>query len=101
MRCKINRNAAKKLKEMLDGAEGSGQMIRVSVDYVHGDHAHYQIGLDQPGEHDEVVSTDKGIDILLDTREEWLDGVWIQYFFVPKEEFVITNPSKGAHGHHH
>jgi len=95
MKCKINRNAAKALKKMLSSTEAEGKMIRVVISHMHGDHAHYDLQLDTPTEHDEIVKTDKDIDILLDSREEFLDGVWIQYFYVPKEEFVITNPSKG------
>lgn len=101
MKCKINRMAAKALNEMIEINEGSeGKMIRVYVTHMHGDHAHYDLKFDTPNEFDEVVKTDKGIDILLDTRDEYLDGVWIQYFQVPKEEFVITNPSKSHHHHH-
>ncbi|MBR3117810.1 heme biosynthesis protein HemY [Oceanobacillus profundus] len=100
MKCKINRNAAKMLKEMLAKEEAEGKMIRVNISHMHGDHAHYGISLDTPTEHDEIVKTDKDVDILLDTREEFLDGIWIQYFFVNNEGFVITNPSKG-HSHHH
>lgn len=99
MKCKINRNAAKVLKKMLSSEEAEGKMIRVFVTEKHGDHAHYDIRLDTPTEHDEVVKTDKDIDILLDKREDFLDGVWIQYFYVPREEFVITNSSKGSHHH--
>jgi iron-sulfur cluster insertion protein len=100
MKCKINKNAAKVLKEMLARPEAEGKMIRVYVTHMHGDHAHYDIRLDSPTENDEIVKTDKDIDILLDKKEEYLDGVWLQYFFVPKEEFVITNPSKDHHHHH-
>jgi iron-sulfur cluster insertion protein len=100
MKCKINKNAAKVLKEMLARPEAEGKMIRVYVTHMHGDHAHYDIRLDTPTENDEIVKTDKDIDILLDKKEEYLDGVWLQYFFVPKEEFVITNPSKDHHHHH-
>jgi Fe-S cluster assembly iron-binding protein IscA len=101
MKCKINRMAAKALNEMLEINEASdGKMIRVYVTHMHGDHAHYDLKFDTPNEFDEVVKTDKGIDIILDTRDEYLDGVWIQYFQVPKEEFVITNPSKSHHHHH-
>ncbi|HWO74618.1 MAG TPA: iron-sulfur cluster assembly accessory protein [Bacillus sp. (in: firmicutes)] len=100
MKCKINRNAAKVLKKMLESEEAEGKMIRVYVTHHHGDHAHYDIKLDTPTEHDEIVHTDKDIDVLLDKRDEYLDGVWIQYFYVPKEEMVITNPSKGWHSHH-
>jgi Fe-S cluster assembly iron-binding protein IscA len=100
MKCKMNRNAAKMLKELLNDEEAEGKMIRVYVTHMHGDHAHYDIKLDTPTEHDEIVKTDKGIDILLDARDEYLDGVWLQYFYVPNEELVITNPSKSHHHHH-
>lgn len=100
MNVKINRNAAKVLKQKLE-TEGQGKMIRVFVTERHGDHAHYAIDFDTPKEHDKIVHTDKGIDILLDKRDSFLDGVWIQYFYVPQEEFVVTNPSKGHHHHHH
>ncbi|WP_017754742.1 iron-sulfur cluster assembly accessory protein [Calidifontibacillus oryziterrae] len=101
MKCKINRNAAKVLNEMLSNADAEGKMIRVYITYMHDDHAHYDIKLDVPAEHDEVVHTDKGIDVILDKREEFLDGVWIKYFYVPEEGFEITNPSKEPQGHHH
>ncbi|QGQ47978.1 iron-sulfur cluster assembly accessory protein [Metabacillus sediminilitoris] len=99
MKCKINRNAAKVLKKMLDSDDATGKMVRVFVTQQHGDHAHYDLKLDTPTEHDEIVKTDKDIDILLDKRNDFLDGVWIQYFYVPREEFIITNPSKGSHTH--
>lgn len=99
MNCKINRNAAKELQKMLATEEAEGKMIRVYIEHLHGDHAHYGIKLDTPTEHDEIVKTDKDVDILLDSREEFLDGIWIQYFYVDNEGFVITNSSKG--GHHH
>lgn len=101
MNCKINRNAAKVLKEMLNNAESEGKMIRVYITHMHGDHAHYDLKLDTPTENDEIVKTDKDIDIILDKREEFLDGVWIKYFYVPQEGFEITNPSKDVDGHHH
>ena len=101
MEVKINRNAAKVLKNALASPEGQGKMIRVYVTIDHGDHAHYDWKFDTPTEHDEIVKTDKDIDILLDSREEFLDGVWIKYFYVPEEGFEITNPSKEPHGHHH
>ncbi|WP_018663517.1 heme biosynthesis protein HemY [Heyndrickxia acidiproducens] len=102
MKVKINRNAAKVLKSRLNSDEAEGKMIRVYITNMHGDHAHYGIEFDTPKEHDEIVKTDKGIDILLDSREAYLDGIWIQYYYVPEEGFVITNPSKGhGHDHHH
>ncbi|WP_424765637.1 iron-sulfur cluster assembly accessory protein [Paenibacillus sp. sgz302251] len=95
MKCKINRNAAKVLQNMLSSEEAEGKMIRVIITQNHGDHGHYDVILDTPTEHDEIVKTDKDIEILLDQREKLLDGVWIQYFYVPQEGFFITNPSTG------
>ncbi|MRG85114.1 iron-sulfur cluster assembly accessory protein [Salinibacillus xinjiangensis] len=103
MKVKMNKNAGKELKRMLATDEAKGKMIRVSVTHIHGDHAHYEIDYDTPTEHDEIVKTDKDVDVLLDTREaEWLDGIWVQFFHVPKPEFVVTNPTidKGHHHHH-
>jgi Fe-S cluster assembly iron-binding protein IscA len=100
MNVKINRNAAKELKKMMEKEEAEGKMFRVYVTHMHGDHAHYELMLDIPTEHDEVVKTDKDVDIILDTRDVFLDGVWIQFFHVPQEEWVITNPSKESHHHH-
>jgi Fe-S cluster assembly iron-binding protein IscA len=99
MKCKINRNAAKVLKKMLSSEEAEGKMVRVFITDHHGNHAHYDVKLDTPTEHDEIVKTDKGIDVLLDKREDFLDGVWIQYFYLPQEGFVISNPSKEQHHH--
>lgn len=95
MKCKINRNAATVLKKMLSSNESEGKMIRVFITQNHGDHGHYDIKLDTPTEHDEIVKTDKDIEIVLDKREPLLDGVWVQYFYVPEEGFFITNPSTG------
>jgi Fe-S cluster assembly iron-binding protein IscA len=100
MNVKINRNAVKVLNSMLSSEEGEGKMIRVFITQMHGDHAHYDLTLDTPNEHDEIVKTDKGIDILLDSREEFLDGVWIKYFYVPQAGFEISNPSREHHHHH-
>ncbi|GAA4060203.1 MAG TPA: iron-sulfur cluster assembly accessory protein [Bacilli bacterium] len=96
MKCKINRNAAKELKKILATEEADDKMIRVYVTEIHGNHAHYDFKLDTPTEHDEIVKTDKDIDILLDSREDFLDGVWIQYFYVGDQPgFQIVNNSKG------
>lgn len=100
MNCKITRNAAKVLRQELDKPENADKKLRVVVTHRHGDHVHYGLDLDQPTEHDEVVSTDKEVDVILDKREEWLDGVKIDYLYFPQEGFVITNPSKGNHGDH-
>lgn len=100
MNCKITRNAAKVLKLELDKPENEGKKLRVVITHAHGDHAHYGLDLDTPGDHDEVVSTDKGIDVILEKDQPMLDGVKIDYLYFPQEGFVITNPSKGNHGDH-
>jgi len=100
MKCKISRNAAKVIKIELDKPESEGKLLRVFVTHAHGDHAHYGLGVDEPSENDVVVSTDSGIDVILEKGNEFLDGVRIDYFYVPEEGFAITNPSKGNHGDH-
>ncbi|MCH6264028.1 MULTISPECIES: iron-sulfur cluster assembly accessory protein [Neobacillus] len=101
MKVKVNRSAAKELKKMLGQEEAEGKLFRVYVSNIHGDHAHYDLMLDTPTDKDEVVKSDKDIDFILEKDNEWLDGVWIQFFQVPNEEWVITNPSRGGHHHHH
>ncbi|MCR8643854.1 iron-sulfur cluster assembly accessory protein [Paenibacillus sp. N1-5-1-14] len=100
MNCKITRKAAKVLQMELDKEENKGLVVRVAVAQMHGDHAHYELGLDTQTENDTVVSTDKGIDVLLEKDVALLDGVVIDYFYLPQEGFMITNPSKGNHGDH-
>ncbi len=100
MNCKITRNAAKKIKEIMEKEDTQGKTLRVYITHSHGDHAHYGIGVDEPGENDVIVKTDKDIDVLLDRNQELLDGVKIDYLYIPKEGFVITNPGKGNHGDH-
>jgi len=100
MQCKISRNAAKVLKLELDKPENEGKQLRVYITHSHGDHAHYGMDMDVASEKDEVVETDKGISVLLEKGIELLDGVRIDYFYVPEEGFAITNPSKGNHGDH-
>ena len=100
MKCKITRNAAKVLKAELDKEENQELKLRVIVTNVHGSHAHYGLDLDKPTDDDEIVSTDKGIDVLLNKNEPLLDGVTIDYLYLPQEGFVISNPSKGNHGDH-
>jgi Fe-S cluster assembly iron-binding protein IscA len=100
MKCKITRNAAKILQIELDKEEDKTLKLRVLVTHSHGSHAHYGLDLDHPKETDIVVSTDKGIDLILEVGNEWLDGVVIDYLYTPQEGFVIYNPSKGNHGDH-
>ncbi|QIC05382.1 iron-sulfur cluster assembly accessory protein [Brevibacillus sp. 7WMA2] len=100
MKAKITRNAAKKINEIMDQETDKDVKLRVYITHKHGNHAHYGMTLDKPSEKDTVVSTDKDIDVLLQTSEELLDGVVIDYLFIPEEGFVVTNPSKGNTGDH-
>lgn len=100
MNCKISKNAAKVIQVELDKPENAGKLLRVYVTHSHGDHAHYGMGIDEPTEKDEIVTTDKGIDVILEKGNAFLDGVRIDYFYVPEEGFAVTNPSKGNHGDH-
>ena len=100
MKCKITRNAAKVLSKELSKEDNKELKIRVLITHAHGDHTHYGLDLDMATENDEVVSTDKDIDVILNTSEPLLDGVKIDYLYLPEEGFVITNPSKGNHGDH-
>lgn len=100
MKCKITRNAAKKLSEVLAQEEDKDLKIRVYVAHKHGDHAHYGLALDKPTSDDVVVKTDKEIDVIMENGDEFLDGVVIDYLYTPQEGYVITNPAKGNHGDH-
>lgn len=100
MKCKITRNAAKVLLKEIEKEEDKALKVRVIVTHTHGSHAHYGLDFDTPGDNDLVVTTDKGIDLILEKGNEWLDGVVIDYLYMPQEGFVIYNPQKGNHGDH-
>lgn len=100
MKCKISRAAAKILLAELNKPEHEGKLLRVHVTHAHGDHAHYGMAIDAPTDKDEVVKTDAGIDVILEKGVDFLDGVRIDYFYVPQEGFAISNPSRGNHGDH-
>lgn len=100
MKLKITRNAAKQLAPIIEQEEDKKLKLRVYITHAHGDHAHYGLALDKPTEEDIVISTDKEIDVIVKKDEPLLDGVVIDYLFLPQEGFVITNPSKGNTGDH-
>jgi Fe-S cluster assembly iron-binding protein IscA len=100
MSVKITRNAAKIIKKELDKEENKELALKVFITHSHGDHAHYGLDLAKPTEGDNVVATDKDINVIIDLNEPLLEGVKIDYLYFPEEGFVITNPSKGNHGDH-
>jgi iron-sulfur cluster insertion protein len=100
MKVKITRNAAKQLNTILEQEEDKELKLRVYITHSHGDHAHYGLALDKPTEEDTVVSTDKEIEVIVKQDEPLLDGIVIDYLYLPQEGYVITNPSKGNHGDH-
>nr|WP_206768106.1 iron-sulfur cluster assembly accessory protein [Brevibacillus formosus] len=85
---------------IIEQEEDKELKLRVYITHAHGDHAHYGLALDKPTEEDLVISTDKEIDVIVKKDEPLLDGVIIDYLFLPQEGFVITNPSKGNTGDH-
>lgn len=100
MNCKISRNAAKVIQTELDKEENKDLKLRILITHSHGDHAHYGMDMDKLTEQDELIVTDKGIEVILAKGEPLLDGVRVDYLYFPKEGFVITNPSKGNTGDH-
>ena len=98
MDCKITRSAAKVLQKELALDENQGLKVRVKVEFTHNGLVQYALGLDDVDKNDEIVMTDKGIEVLLERTEVDLDGVKIDYLYVPNEGFFITNPSRGNHG---
>ncbi|GAX88807.1 iron-sulfur cluster assembly accessory protein [Effusibacillus lacus] len=96
----FNKLAVRKMQEALDGPNGEGKMVRVMVDHVHGDHAHYGLVLSTRTGHDEVVDVG-GLEVLVDKRQmDWLDGVEVKYLLYPQEGWKITNPKRNNHGDH-
>ncbi|MFD1176806.1 iron-sulfur cluster assembly accessory protein [Paenibacillus puldeungensis] len=100
MNVKITRNAAKVINKELSKEENQGLTLKVFITHSHGDHAHYGMDLVKASKKDQIVSTDKEIDVIIDGNDPLLDGVKIDYLYFPEEGFVITNPSKGNHGDH-
>jgi iron-sulfur cluster insertion protein len=100
MNCKITRNAAKVILKELQKEENKDLKLRVTITHSHGDHAHYGMDLDKQKDNDELIMTDKEIEVILDKDQPLLDGVKIDYLYFPKEGFVITNPSQGNTGDH-
>lgn len=100
MNVKITRNAAKVIQKELAKEENQGLVLKVFITHSHGDHAHYGLDLAKPGDADQIVPTDKDIDVIVEGTDPLLDGVKIDYLYFPEEGFVITNPSKGNHGDH-
>lgn len=90
MHCTINNLAVSALSEILSKKEAKNKHIRVILAHKEGNLGHYTLGLDTMKEHDVLVHTKEGIDILLDSREPLLDGIHIQYFTVPYKGFHIA-----------
>ena len=90
MSVKITRNAAKVIKKELEKEENQGLVLKVFITHSHGDHAHYGLDLVKRGDQDNIVSTDKEIDVMVDLSEPLLEGVKIDYLYFPQEGFVIT-----------
>ncbi len=100
MKCSVSKSAADRLNYIIQQQEEKTLKVRVFVEHAHGDHAHYGLGLDEQKESDELVVTESGAQVLLEKGVDFLDGVEIDYD-PADDKWVVVNPSKGGHGHHH
>ncbi len=101
MNCKITRNAAKVLRLELDKPENAELTLKVFVTHSHGDHAHYGMDLAKPTEQDEVVTTDKDIDVILTKDDSFLDGVKIDDNQLALDAFREVGPGNHFFGSQH
>jgi Fe-S cluster assembly iron-binding protein IscA len=99
MQCKVTPSAKKQILGILKEQEDKNLKLRVYVTDVHGDHAHYGIGLDYPKPTDIINASTPGLEILLEKNNEFLNGIVLDYD-AAQGSFFITNPSKGHHHHH-
>lgn len=96
----FNKLAIRKMQEVLEGPNAEGNMVRLMVEHVHGDHAHYGLILSKQTSHDDVVDVG-GLSVLVDRRQlDWLDGAEVKYLLYPQDGWKITNPRKNNHGEH-
>jgi Fe-S cluster assembly iron-binding protein IscA len=96
----MNKLAAKKISEALAEQNNPDLKCRVSVDHMHGDHAHYGLTFDTQRADDVIVNV-QGLDLLVGPQHrDMIDGLQIKYLLYPREGFKITNPSKNNHGDH-
>lgn len=99
MNCRISENATKKLTEILAREDDTNLKFRVFVAHAHGSHAHYGLGLDYQKDADELITTETGVDVLLERGQEFLDGIEVDYD-ASTDKWSIINPTKGNHGDH-
>ncbi len=96
MNCKITTSAATKMNEILAQEEDKNLKFRVFVAHIHGNHAHYGLGLDYQKDTDEFITTDHGVEVLLEKGQVFLDGIEVNYD-TSNDTWSMTNPSKGNH----
>ncbi|QQE81033.1 iron-sulfur cluster assembly accessory protein [Alicyclobacillus sp. SO9] len=98
MECKMSEAATTKLKEILENEDDKQLKFRVFVGHAHGDHAHYGLGLDYQKETDELVTTNTGVEVLLEKNEKFLRNIEVDYN-PDKDEWSIVNPNSSHHHH--
>ncbi|MFD1674613.1 HesB/IscA family protein [Alicyclobacillus fodiniaquatilis] len=99
MQCKITPSAKKQILSILREQTDKNLKLRVYVTHAHGDHAHYGMSLDYQKPDDLINATTPGIEVLLESNHEFLNGIVIDYD-ATQDGFSITNPQKGHHHHH-
>lgn len=92
MNCTISDSADLKMRDILAQEEDKDLVFRVFVAHVHGDHAHYGLGLDYPKDTNERVMTDVGIVVLFERGQSFLDGVTVDY--TPETDtWMLSHPA--------
>jgi iron-sulfur cluster insertion protein len=99
MKCTVSESAAKRLTDILQQQDDKTLKVRIFVQHAHGDHAHYGLGLDTEKDTDELISTETGVEVLLEKGNEFLDGIEVDYDSTD-DKWVVMNPAKGGHHHH-
>lgn len=78
MNCVISDQAAARLKDILGQQEDKSLKIRIVVESDNYD-ARYGLGLDVQRKNDEVITTNAGIDVLMERKVKFLDNLEIDY----------------------
>jgi Fe-S cluster assembly iron-binding protein IscA len=88
MNCVISDQAAVRLKEILGQQEDKSLKIRIVVESDNYD-ARYGLGLDEQRKNDEVITTNAGIDVLMEKKVKFLDNLEIDYNKT-EDKWIVT-----------
>ncbi len=89
MKCLMSEQATNRLNGILQQQEDKTLKVRVFVAFADESDTRYGLGLDVQNDKDELVVTKSGIEVLMEKKEKFLNGVEIDY--KPDEDkWVIT-----------